>query len=72
MIKTKYCEIYPDHIYQVKVKNNDLYGVYDLKLNKEIIEPKYKCLKIIGYNEFLIGEDYENCNTLINEKEKNS
>ncbi len=69
MIKTKYCDIYPDNIYQVKVRNNDLYGVYDLKLKKEIIKPKYKYLKIIGYNKFLIGEDYDSCNTLINEKE---
>ncbi len=68
-IKTKYCSIYPDHIYQSKVSNNDLYGVYDLKLHKEIIKPKYKRLKIVGYNKFLIGENYENCNTLINEKE---
>lgn len=70
MIKTKYCDIYPDYIYQAKVQNNGLYGVYDLNLKKEIIEPKYKYLKIIDYNKFLIGEDYENCNTLINEKEQ--
>ena len=69
MIKTEYCDIYPDHIDQVKICNNDLYGVFDLKLKKEIIAPKYKYLKIIGYNKFLVGEDYENCNTLINEKE---
>ncbi len=67
MIKTKYCDIYPDNIYQVKVCNNNLYSVYDLKLRKEIIKPKYKYLKIIGYNKFLVGEDYENCNTLLNE-----
>ena len=66
MIKTKYCDIYPDNIYQVKVCNNDLYGVYDLKLQKEIIKPKYKHLKIISYNKFLIGETYETCDTLIN------
>ena len=70
MLKTKYCYIYPDNIYQVKVCNNDLYGVYDLKLNKEIIKPKYKHLKIKGYNKFMIGEDFETCNTLINEKEE--
>lgn len=70
MIQTKYCNIYPDNIYQVKVSNNDLYGVYDLKLKKEIIKPKYKYLKIIGYNRFEIGEDYDSCNTLINEKEE--
>ena len=69
MIKTKYCNIYPDNIYQVKVCNNYLYGVYDLKLKKEIIKPKYKYLRIIGYNKFLVGEDYDSCNTLINEKE---
>nr|MBP3259256.1 WG repeat-containing protein [Bacilli bacterium] len=62
--------IYPDYIEQVKVVNNDLVGIYDLKLNKEIIKPKYKYMKIVGYNKFLIGEDYENCNTLINELEK--
>ena len=66
--QNKYCTIYPENIHQVKVKNNDLYGVYDLKLKKEIIKPKYKYLKIIGYNKFKIGDDYENCNTLINEK----
>ena len=70
MIKTEYCEIYPDHIYQAKVKNNGLYGVYDVKLKKEIIKPKYKYLKIVGYNKFLIGEDFESCNTLINEEEQ--
>ena len=70
MIKTKYCEVYPGYIYQAKIQNNGLYGVYDLKLKNEIIKPKYKYLKIIGYNKFLIGEDYENCNTLINEKEE--
>lgn len=68
-IKTKYCSIYPDHIYQAKICNNELYGVYDLKLHKEIIKPKYKYLKIVGYNKFLIGESHEECNTLINEKE---
>ena len=61
---------YPDNIYQVKVSKNDLYGIYDLKLKKEIIKPKYKCLKIASYNRFLIGEDYENCNTLIDESEQ--
>ncbi len=70
MIKTKICDIYPDHIYQVKVSINDLYGVYDLKLKKEIIKPQYKYLKIIDYNKFLVGEDYENCNTLINENNR--
>lgn len=69
MKKTKYCDIYPDHIYQVKVCNNDLYGVYDLKLKKEIIRPKYKYLKIINYNKFLVGEDYKNCNSLISEND---
>lgn len=66
----KYCSRYPDYIYQVKVCNNDLYGVYDLKLEKEIIKPKYKYLKIVGYNKFKIGDDYDNCNILINEKER--
>ena len=70
MINTKYGSIYPDHIYQAKVGNNNLYGVYDLELRKEIIKPKYKCLKIIGYNRFLVGEDYDSCNTLIDEKEQ--
>ena len=66
----KYCSRYPDYIYQVKVCNNDLYGVYDLKLEKEIIKPKYKYLKIVGYNKFKIGDDYDNCNILIDEKER--
>ncbi len=69
-IRTKYGDIYPDNIYQVKVSNNDLYGIYDLKLKKEIIKPKYKELKITDYNRFLIGDDYDSCNTLIDEKEK--
>lgn len=69
-IKMKYCDVYPDTIYQVKVSNDDVYGIYDLKVKKEIIKPKYKHLKIVGYNRFLIGEDYNNCNTLINEKEE--
>lgn len=67
---TEYGSIYPDHIYQAKVSNNDLYGIYDLKLKKEIIKPKYKYMKIIDYNKFLVGEDYENCNTMINDKEE--
>lgn len=62
--------VYPNKIHQVKVSNNDLYGVYDLKSQKEIIKPKYKYLKIIAYNQFLIGDDYDNCNTLIDEKEQ--
>lgn len=69
MKKTKYCDIYPDHIYQVKICNDDLYGVYDINLKREIIEPKYKYLKIVGYNKFLVGEDYDHCNTLINEND---
>lgn len=69
MLKTKYRDIYPDQIYQVKVCNNDLYGIYDLKLKKEIIKPKYKCLVIVAYNKFRVGADYETLNTLINEKE---
>ena len=67
--KTKYCTIYPDYIYQVKVVNNDLYGIYDLKLKREIIKPKYKYMKIVDYNRFLVGEDYEHCNILIDELE---
>lgn len=70
MIKTKYCDIYPDNIYQVKIINNDLYGVYDLKLKKEIMKPKYKYLKIVSYNRFVVGEDYDSFNTLIDEKEQ--
>ena len=66
---TKYGSIYPYNIYQVKVKDNDLYGIYDLKLKCEIIKPKYKYMKIVDYNKFLIGEDYEHCDTLINDKE---
>lgn len=62
-------DIYPIDIYQVKVSNNDLYGIYDLKLKKEIISPKYGYIKVIYYNRFLIGKDYDNCNTLIDEKE---
>ena len=68
--QTEYCSTYPDFIYQVKVCKKDLYGIYDLKLKKEIIKPKYKEIRIIGYNRFLVGEDYESCNTLINEKGK--
>ena len=70
MIHTKYCSIYPDHINQVKICNKDLYGVFDLNLKKEIIKPKYNYLKIIGTNKFLVGENHENCTTLINEKEE--
>lgn len=69
--QNEYCTTYPDNIYQVKVCNGDLYGIYDLKLKREIIKPKYKMIKIIGYNKFLVGEDYETCDTLINEKEEN-
>lgn len=68
-IKTKYCDIYPEHIYQVKICDNNLYGVYDLSLKKEIIKPKYPYLKIVDYNKFLVGSDYDNCHTLINEKD---
>ena len=60
-----YSSVYPDYIYQVKVCNNDLYGIYDLKLRKEVISPKYKYIKIIGYNNFLIGTDYDSCNKII-------
>ncbi len=70
MIKLKNRDIYPDKIVQVKICNNDLYGIYDLKLKKEIIKPKYKCLEIVAYNKFKIGADYESLNTLINEKEE--
>lgn len=69
-INNGYGTIYPDNIYQVKVSNNDLYGIYDLKLKKEIIKPKYKYMKIIDYNKFMIGDDYENCNKIINEKDE--
>lgn len=69
-VKTKYGDVYPDTINQVKVSNHDVYGIYDLKLKKEILKPKYKHLKIMGYNRFLIGEDYESCYTLIDEKEE--
>lgn len=67
---TGYGSIYPDYIYQVKISNNDLYGIYDLLLKKEIIKPKYKYIKIIDYNKFLVGEDYDNCKVMINENEK--
>ena len=69
MIKTDNGSVYPDNIYQVVVVNNDLFGVYDLILKKEIIKPKYKHLRIISYNKFLIGEDFFSCNTLIDENE---
>lgn len=69
-VHTKYGYTYPNYIYQVLIKNNDLYGVYDLKLKKEIIKPKYNWLRIIGYNRFVIGENYEACNTLIDEDEQ--
>ena len=65
MIKTEYCSIYPDHIDQVKVQKNQLYGVYDIPLNKEIIKPNYPRLKIIGHNRFLVGETYDTCTNLI-------
>ena len=68
--QTKYASVYPDHIYQVKVCNHDLYGIYDLTLKKEIIKPKYKYIRILDYNKFLVGEDYGSCYTLINEKEE--
>ena len=64
----KYDE-YPWHINQVKVDKNDLYGIYDLRLKKEIIKPKYKLIEIISYNRFLVGEDYESLNTIIDENE---
>lgn len=70
MTKTNNCYIYPDNITQIKIKNNDKFGVYDLKLGKEIIKPKYDYLRITSYNRFLIGKDYESCNILINEKEE--
>ena len=70
MIKIDDGSIYPDNIYQLAVNNDKLFGVYDLELKKEIIKPKYKYLKVVGYNRFLIGEDFFNCNTLIDENEK--
>ena len=70
MIKIDDGSIYPDNIYQLSVNNDKLFGVYDLELKKEIIKPKYKYLKVVGYNRFLIGEDFFNCNTLIDENEK--
>lgn len=59
-----------DNIYQVVVVNNYLQGVYDLILKKEIIKPKYGHIEIVDYNKFLIGDDYETCNIMINEKEE--
>ena len=70
MIKIDDGSIYPDNIYQLAVNNDKLFGVYDLELKKEIIKPKYKYLKVVDYNRFLIGEDFFNCNTLIDENEK--
>lgn len=70
MTHTEYCSIYPDNIYQVKISNNDLYGIYDLNLKKEIIKPKYKFLTIKGYNKFAISDDFFESDTLINEKEE--
>ena len=70
MIKIDDGSIYPDNIYQLSVNNDKLFGVYDLELKKEIIKPKYKYLKVVDYNRFLIGEDFFNCNTLIDENEK--
>lgn len=69
-INTEYGSIYLDYIYQVLINNNGLCRVYDLKLKKEIIKPKFKWLRIIGYNRFAVGDNYENCNTLIEENEQ--
>lgn len=47
-------------------------GVYDFKLNKEIIKPKYKSIEYVDYNLFLISDDVDNgiFATIINEKEE--
>ncbi len=66
----RYSNIYPNNVSQVAVMHNDLDGVYDITLQKEIIKPKYKYLKIIGYNRFLVGEDYYNCNIIIDQNEE--
>ncbi len=47
-----------------------LAGVYDLKLNKEIINPQYKVIDYLDYNLFIISDDYEYSRnaTIINSK----
>lgn len=61
-------------IYKDGTRYNDegKVGVYDLKLNREIIKPKYNSMDYIDYNLFLISEDRENGfkATIINEKEE--
>lgn len=61
---------YPDKIEQAKVGHHNLYGIYDLKLKKEIIAPKYSYIEMLAYNRFLIGKDDQSCNTIIDETEK--
>ena len=55
---------------QIEISNNGLYGIYDLKLNKEIISPKYQSntFRIEGYN--LFGIEYGKNKIYINEKEE--
>lgn len=64
-LNTRYNTICPKEVTQLAVLNNNLYGVYDISLQKEIIKPKYKKLKVIGYNRFLVDGTI-----IINEKEE--
>ena len=54
---------------QIEIKNGNLNGIYDLRLNKEIIKPKYeKDIEIVNYNLFAISDEQKKI--FINEKEK--
>jgi len=54
-----YDEIDFDNIYydKVKIKNNDLYGIFDIKNNNVIIEPKYENINIDSDNNYSILKD---------------
>lgn len=55
-VPTRKCCIYPKVTIQLSIKKNGLYGVYDIEKKEEIIKPKYKSLKVIGYNRFLVDD----------------
>ncbi len=63
-----------DYIYtsaendQIIINDNNLYGVYDFKLNKVIIPPKYiERMRVVKYNVFELTNQ-QDCKTYINEK----
>lgn len=60
------------YIAGTKYDGDGLAGVFDLKLNQEIIKPQYKAIDYLDYNYFIISDDHEyNTNaTIINEKNK--